>query len=154
MIYKMVFNPKLGLDDDYRNFVGSYTLNEMIEEMHEVAKVKEKLEAQLAEVNKAYDFLRITLIPEKMNSDGVRTVTLGNIGRVSLTADVYASIVAGMKEDAYNWLQDTGHGDLIQPYVQPSTLKAMLKKALEKGEDIPETLFKVTPYQRASITAI
>jgi hypothetical protein len=79
-----------------------------------------------------------------MNIDGV--------GRISLRADIYASVKSGMKETAYTWLSDVGAGDLIQDSVPPSTLKAFLKNRLKAGEDIPEDLFNVTPYQQATLT--
>lgn len=113
---------------------------------------KDLLEAQLAEVNKEFDWVRITRIPEVMADADTKTVTYEGIGRVTLTADAYASIVRDKKEAAYQWLEDTGRGDIILPYVQPSTLKATLVRMMKKGEEIPEELFTVTPFMRATVS--
>jgi len=115
---------------------------------------KDEAEAVLKAINKEFDFLRLSLIPKMFEDRGIANMTLAGVGRVSLTADIYASIPAEKKEDAYQWLSDTGHGDLIGSTVNASTLKAFLKGQLLKGEELPEGLFKVTPFTRASITRI
>lgn len=115
---------------------------------------KEVMEANLAVTNKAYDMLRMAIIPDKLDEAGVTSMTVEGVGRLGLTADVYASIVGENKAAAYEWLSDHGHGDLIQPTVNSSSLKALMRRAIASGEEVPEDLFKVTPYRRASITKV
>ena len=74
------------------------------------------------------------------------------VGRVGLTSDLYASIAPDQKGAAYEWLSDNGHGDVVQPTVNSSTLKALMKSIIKSGKEIPSELFKVTPFTRASIT--
>jgi len=128
------------------------TLNELIVAMDAVQKQKEVLEDQLKAVNKRFDFLRITKIPSKMDDEGVSNINITGVGRVSLTADMHVSIKAEMKGNFYDWLRDNGRGDLIQPTVNASTLKATVKGMFKGGQEIPEDLLNVSPFMRASIT--
>jgi hypothetical protein len=113
---------------------------------------KEALEDQLKIVNKEFDFLRITKIPTKMEEDGVDRINVTGIGRVSLTADMHVSVKADQKSEFFTWLRDNGRGDLLQENINPSTLKAAVKKMFREGEEVPDALLNVSPFTRASIT--
>lgn len=128
------------------------TLVELIQAMDAVQRQKDALDAQLKEINKVFDFLRITKIPAKMDEDGIARLAVNGVGRVSLTADMHVSIKAEHKVDFYQWLADNGRGDLVQASVNPSTLKATVKSMFKNGEEIPETFLNVSPFTRASIT--
>lgn len=128
------------------------TLNELVICMNDQQRRKEELEAMLKATNSEYDYLRLVAIPNKMESEGVTNLTLEGIGRVGLTSDAYASVKAGMRDQAWEWLRDTGHGDLITETINSSTLKAALKQMVLKGEEVPEEFFNFTPFTRASIT--
>lgn len=102
---------------------------------------------------KKYDALRLNIVPPLMDDEDITSITIDGIGRVGLTSDIYASIVSGEKEKAFSWLRENRHGDAIQETVNSGTLKALLKGIIKKGEEvIPEDVFKVTPFSRASIT--
>lgn len=137
--------------NEYAKYDGM-TLVQLITAMHEWASAKESTEAMLKNINKEYDFLRITKIPAKMEEDGVDRMTVTGVGRVSLTADMHVSIKADQKLRFYEWLRDNGRGDLLQESVNPSTLKAAIKNMYKSGEEIPEDLLNVSPFTRASIT--
>lgn len=119
--------------------------------MKELGGKYDALKEQEKAVNAEYDELRLRLIPELMSEMNIRTVTYEGIGRIQLAADVYATIPTDHKQAAYNWLADNGFGDLVQPTVNASTLKAWCKEQLKGGTDLPEDLFRVTPFTRASI---
>lgn len=127
-------------------------LNDLILAMNSAQINKDAIDEVSKKANAEFDYLRLVLVPNKMDEDGVSNLTLDGIGRVGLTADAYVSIKSGMKGEAYRWLEDTGRGSLITPSVNSSSLKAAVKAALVKGEEIPESLFNVTPFTRASIT--
>lgn len=129
-----------------------YTLNELIVAMDKAQQNKEAMEERMKQLNARFDYLRLNAVPNKMDEEGVSNLTLEGIGRVGLTSDAYASIKTGQKEHAWEWLQDTGHGDLITETVNASSLKAALKQMVAKGEIIPEEFFNFTPFTRASIT--
>jgi hypothetical protein len=128
------------------------TVVECVEAMHKVALAKEKLEEQLKVLNKEYDFLRITKVPEKMQDEGIERLTVAGVGRVSLTADMHVSVKADQRERFFEWLRDNGRSELLQETINPSTLKAAVKKMYRSGEDVPEDLLNVSPFTRASIT--
>lgn len=128
------------------------SLVDLVKKMRDGEIAKEQVESKLKEINKHLDFLRIVKIPSKMDDEGIGNITFEGIGRVQLTSDMYTGIQAGKQEDAYQWLSDTGRGDLIKDTVNPSSLKAALKEAMRKGEEIPEDVFRVSPFTRASIT--
>lgn len=129
-------------------------LIDMIKEMAEMQRRKELLEGKMKEVNKRLDQLRLSEIPEMMAALEIPNITVTEIGRVTLTADVYASIPPDGKEQAYEWLNDNGFGNCITETVNASTLKALMRRRLRDGEEIPEKLFRITPFTRASITRV
>lgn len=125
---------------------------ELIAAMSTLQNRKEALEEQLKILNREYDFLRITKIPTRMEDEGIDRINMPGIGRVALTADMHVSVKAGMRDKFYEWLRDNGRTDLIQENVNPSTLKAAVKKMFRDGEEIPEGMLNVSPFTRASIT--
>lgn len=110
------------------------------------------LEDTTKAIRKVYDITRTDVVPGKMDEEGIANVKYDGIGKVCLQGDLYASIKAANKAEAYEWLDDNGYSSLIQPTVNASSLKATLKKRFKDGEEIPEDLFTVTPYTRAQIT--
>lgn len=124
----------------------------LIREMKSVQVEKDSVDELLSALNKRYDYLRLKAIPDRFDNEGITNMKVEGVGRVQLTADLYASIKSGKKEEAYQYLSDTGHGDVIQPSINPSTMKATIKAMIQKGEEVPEELFTVTPFSRASIT--
>lgn len=127
-------------------------LVELVHEMANIRAKKDSLEAALKEMNEEFDFLRITKIPTVMNDEGVDRISVSGVGRVSLTADLHVSVKADRKEAFYEWLRDNGRADLIAETVNASTLKATVKNMYKTGEQVPEELLNVSPFERASIT--
>jgi hypothetical protein len=105
-------------------------------------------------IQKEFDHLRQVIIPEEMDAAGISSANFPGIGRLTVTADLFAGIQPEQQQGAYQWLIDHGHADLIKEYVHPSTLKAFIKELMQNGEVLPEEYFKATPYQRASVTKI
>lgn len=121
-------------------------------EMRSLQTKKDELSGALSLVNGRLDEIRLRLIPDAMNDADIRSVTFEGIGRVQLAMDLFATIkdkVAG-----YEWLQEHGFDGLIQPYVQPSTFKAEVKRAIKDGQSFPDELFTITPFMRASIVKV
>lgn len=122
--------------------------------MRVLQEQKDNLESELAAVNKELDFTRTKAIPELMESMELRNVTIEGIGRVQLTADIYASTRDGKKDAAMEWLRDLGYENMIQETYNSSSLKALLRRMLAEGVDIPDDIFNVTPFTRASIVKV
>ncbi|QRE00555.1 hypothetical protein [Burkholderia phage BCSR129] len=122
--------------------------------MHEISLIHSIIEPLVKDLDSLYDQLRKKEIPDLMQAEDVRTVTFDGIGRVQLAGDCYASIPADQKEAAFAWLREHNYGDLIQEQVNSSTLKAWAKEGLETGRELPEGVFRVEPYTRASIVKV
>lgn len=106
---------------------------------------KETFESSTKELNARIDEIAKKELPEAMDEDGISNIKIDGVGRISLRGEVYTSILAENREAAYQWLRDTGRGSLITETVNASSLKAAAKEWLKYGEEIPESLIKVTP---------
>lgn len=137
---------------DARDWVNAKTLGELAIKQKEIEAKKLELEEQGKVLNAWHDVLRFEAIPQKVEEMGLQSpVKLEGIGRVSLTTDVLVSVKAGMKDRLFNWLQEHGMGDLIQPNLNASTLKAWTKGRIKEAKDYPAECLNVTPIEKASI---
>jgi len=132
--------------------IESLTTLELIKEFDLLRRIKEKLEEKLKEINKKYDFIRITVIPNRFESEGIESMKVEGVGRINLTGDMYVSILPDKKTEAYDFFRDIGKGSLITETINSSTLKAAVKQMILSGEEVPDSIVKVTPFTRASIT--
>ena len=119
--------------------------------MKELQGQKDKLETELSDINKELDLIRTKKIPELMESMELRNVTIEGLGRVQLAADIYASTREGQKETAMTWLRDCGYTNMITETYNASSLKALFRRMISEGVDIPDDIFNVQPFIRASI---
>lgn len=121
-------------------------------ELRKLKDEKDVAEGALKVINKRIEEIVKKELPEFMDADGVSNVKIDGVGRLSLRTEVYASILAENRETAYQWLRDTGRGSLVSETVNASSLKAAMKECLKNGEEIPESLIKVTPVTVAVLT--
>lgn len=99
---------------------------------------------------KAFDWLRVTYIPNRMDDLGATSIKLDGLGRLGLTDDLRVKTID--REAAFRWLEDQGLGDLITETINASTLKATLRRMMKKGEEVPDSLFELAPFTRANLT--
>ena len=121
-------------------------------QMKQIKAELEDAKIVASELQKEFDHLRKVTLPEAMEEEGIESVRVSGVGTVQLRSDAYVSIRTGMKEEAYQWLEDNEYGSLIAPYVQPSTLKAFCKEQIKEGVELPDDLFSFEPYTYAVIT--
>ena len=119
-------------------------------EMKALQDKKAGLEEQEKEVNMALDELRLKKIPEMCEALGVKNATFEGLGRVQLATDLYCSTKAGQKDAAMVWLRDCGYADMISETYNATSMKALIRRLIENGTEIPEFM-NVTPFIRASI---
>lgn len=124
---------------------------QLAREMKKLLVEKENLTFATNICQKRLDEIRLTELPEAMENAGFEKMTIADVGTVYIRADLFASIPAAVKEEAWAWLVDNGHGDLISSTINGSTFKAWCKEQIKAGEPLPD-LFKVTPYTMAVIT--
>lgn len=129
----------------------SAELRSLVIEMRNLMDEKEKLEASLADVNKRLDDIRIRQIPTLMESLQIKNMTFEGLGRVQLASDLYVSTREGQKDKAMQWLVDCGYSNMITETYNASSLKALLRRMLVEGIEIPDDIFNVNPFTRASI---
>lgn len=135
---------------DARKEFSGLKLRPLVEAMNDYRQRKERIERELAKINAFYDVLRFERVPEQLEIDGVENVRYEGIGLVTTTADL--RIQTTNKTGLFGWLRKRKLGSLIQEGVNASTLKAVLKGMIKKGEAIPTEFVKVDPITRASIT--
>jgi hypothetical protein len=119
--------------------------------MKQLQDEKDGLDARVTAINKELDVIRTKKIPELMESMELRNCTIEGLGRVQLAADIYASTREGQKEAAMTWLRDCGYDNMITETYNASSIKALFRRMMADGADIPEDIFNVTPFIRASI---
>lgn len=142
----------------------------------------EALEAYKVPAYNAYEAVRKQVLPVIMENAGIETVRVKGVGRVDLRSDIYASAIKGatlpmppLNEEGepiigdlgpdgeptkanwepanlHDWLCRAGAADLIQETVNAASLKALLRRRIEAGKDVPPELIKITPYTLAVIT--
>jgi hypothetical protein len=127
------------------------TLRTMCARMKDLQDRKTALEDSLTEINKELDKIRTKEIPEAMEALELRNATFEGLGRVQLATDLYASTKEGKKEAAIQWLQDCGYENMIVETYNASSLKALFRRMIADGAEIPDEVFNVTPFIRASI---
>ena len=126
----------------------------------DVAAVYVQAEASLRQLEVVYKAitelgrkLQQEVVPETFRSGKVTSVT--SLGyRVTISTVVRASIRKEMKESAFSWLRQEGHGDIIkvEPTVHPETLAAWGRAELEVGNELPDELFSIYTYDTTSLT--
>lgn len=120
-------------------------------QMKSVQDRKTALEAELATVNIELDRLRTKAIPEMMAELELRNATFEGLGRVQLASDLYASTKEGQKGAAMQWFRDCGYADVIQETYNASSAKAIFRNIIKEGGEVPDAIFNITPFVRASI---
>jgi len=112
----------------------------------------EELGAEKSSIQKIYDFLTITVVPERMDDEGLEVIKIKDVGRLQLASDIRCACPAGNREDLYKWLTDHGHAAMITDTVNASTLKAFVKEQMKQADgEYPKDLLKIDPYSRATV---
>lgn len=108
------------------------------------------LSAMVADLQKHVDSLSYETLPTMFTNQGVKTITLPEIGRVTVNVRWSASMLD--KAKAMEWLRLEGHDGLIIETVNAGTLSSFAKAEAMDGRPLPFDLFKVGTAQHISIT--
>lgn len=128
-----------------------------------------------------YEALRKQVLPPVMEDLEVENVKVAGVGRVELRPDMFVSTIKGgstmlppldendepivgpLDENGEptrenwepgnlnEWLARQGAADLITETVNASSLKALLRRKIKDGVEIPAELVKISPYTYAAI---
>lgn len=112
------------------------------------AKIQEALKPLL----EIFTELKTVKVPEAFENDNVKTLTMADGARISISQVVRASVVGGKKDQAVAYLRQNELGDLITETLNASTLSAFVKTLLEKNESLPSELFNVAVVPQVSLT--
>lgn len=126
-------------------------LRTLATQMRQLQTRKDELEEELKQVNADLDVIRLRKIPDLMGNLGLQTCTFAGLGRLQLATDLYASTREGQKGAAMQWLRDCGYPLMIQETYNASSLKALFRRMIADGAEIPDEIFNVNPFIRASI---
>ena len=129
-----------------------YTLIELATLMAQKKYELDEVTAEKTALQKEYDELRIQIIPERMEEQGVQNITLKGVGRLSCTGDLRVSVLAANRVDLHDWMRGNDHAELVTNTINSSTLKAWVKEQIREGEEYPIDLIAISPFMRASIT--
>lgn len=118
--------------------------------MAELKAYIEKKGFELKPFQDEYNELRQSIIPKKMEAEGITTVNVAGVGRVTCTTQM--SISTTDPEGLQKWLQENGFEALIKPTVNASSLKSLIKECLEEGTEYPADYVEVSSFTQASLT--
>ena len=108
------------------------------------------LAAKIAELQKHVDSLSYEILPTMFGNQNVKTITLPDIGRVTINIRWSASMLN--KEKSMEWLRTSGNEGLIIETVNAMTLASFARTETLAGKPLPDYLFKVGTAQHVSIT--
>jgi Tfp pilus assembly protein PilN len=121
------------------------TLRDMKHDLDRAAKEK-------TEIQKEYDFLSMTILPDRMEEERVSTMKIPGVGRLQAKADIRISVLAQNRDALQTWLKEMGHASMVAPTVNASTLKAFIKEQMKEEHGVwPQSLVKVDPFTKASV---
>jgi len=109
--------------------IGDNSLKEMSDLCLEQVTLEEdirQLEEQLKAKKQAVNKLSSEIIPAKMSELGLESLTLKDGSSIKIKQMIHASIPVKYREEAFQWLRDNGHGDII---------KNQVSATFGKGED-------------------
>lgn len=130
--------------------------------MDQVFRHKELLSDHVkSPLEKIYDILRFTVVPEVFSDSEITTLTLDGVGRVNIMDDIAVTMVGENKEEKeahkkafYDWLVANELEDLITQTVNAQTLAAFVRRQIQSkdGLKLPMDHLKINPVTRAQIT--
>ena len=110
------------------------------------------LARQTTALTKHVEELSHQTIPTLFENANIKTITVNDVGRVTVNVRWSASPVD--KETAFGWLRQTGNEGLIIQTVNAQTLAAFAKEEALAGRPLPADVFKVGTSNFVSITAV
>ena len=85
-------------------------LIELGKELFDLKAEKEELEEKLKEINKRKEVLEVHEIPNLMQDTEITKFTIDGYGTIYKKNDVRAYIRVDNQEEAFDWLNENGHG--------------------------------------------
>ena len=96
------------------------TLTDKANKMVELEELVEEKQASLKATQKELKVLSEEDIPALLSEVGLSEITLTNGQKISTNAYYYGRITEHNQQEAFEWLQDNGHGDIIKNVISVS----------------------------------
>jgi len=99
------------------------TLNDLTnkaEELLELEKLMDKVQAELKEVKNKYQKVSEEDIPSMLSELGLSEITMNDGSKISTSQYYSARITPDKTDEAFAWLNNNGHGDIIKNTVSVS----------------------------------
>lgn len=125
----------------------------LIRHFAKVRNAKELIKASREALDEIEQKLGHEYVPDALRARDIRTITIDDVGRVSLSVRWSCSMLD--KQLGFDWLRKTGNEALIQETVNSMTLTAFAKDlAVTKGIELPQDIFKTSQMTVTSITKV
>jgi hypothetical protein len=132
--------------DDFRGA----PLQEVARVMKKLQDLHEAFDTSKKRIGVLFDDVRVKYLPAKMDEEDISSFKVDGLGTVSLTDDLRVKVLDHSRE--FEWLEEIGSGDLISSTVNAQSLKALIRRRLVAGNDVPQDIFDVSTFTRASVT--
>ena len=116
--------------------------NKLLETQNEISAFEEKLK----QLKSTENTLSEQTIPDLMHRAGVSLIKLDDGSKVEVKPFYSARIPVSRTEEAFTWLRDNGHGDLIKNNVllsfarsQDNEAKSLVEELRSKGHNVKQT---------------
>jgi len=136
---------------EFKAVLENHSLRELASMIVEWTTAYDAMKKKASRINEELEQIKM-YTAERMDQEGVQNSTFPGIGRLGISPIVRASVRAGSKDQAYEWLETHGHGDLITTTVNASSLAALIRREIKEGNEVPEEIFNVHQYDLATVT--
>ena len=99
---------------------------------------KDDLEDKLKIVEGELKQIATVDLPTLMEDNECPKFSISGIGTIFLNQEIYASVLKDDRPRLYEWLRETGQGDLVEDWVFPGRLTAFAKEQLNEGKQLPD----------------
>jgi len=124
---------------EYPQFEG-LDLKQLAQEMVRLKKLHAAMKDETTAKWREFEHVAMRLIPDIMDEMGVAEITYPDVGKITISETLYASIPPENKDEIYEWLRESGYADLIGETVNSSTMSAQVRRWIQDAEDYPADL--------------
>lgn len=124
-------------------FVAHNSLGEVAELFVLLAEATARLDDANKAVQNMMSFTREVTLPERMDNEQTTSFKDLTGNQVIRTTRLFASIVAGKTDEAFDWLRKNDYGSLIKETVNSSSLSSAAKELIETGHELPDDTFAI-----------
>lgn len=126
---------------------------ELIRHFAKVRNAKELIKASRVSLDELEQQLSHEYVPDALHARNIRTITVDDVGRVSLSVRWSCSMLD--KQLGFEYLRKTGNEALITETVNAMTLAAFAKDlSATQGIELPQDIFNTSQMTVTSITKV